>query len=99
YYWIPFEKIELIEFRPLEHPRDLLWPRVHMIVRGGPDGEVYLPAIYSQTYQQEDEQLKLGRATDWSGDEESLVRGLGQRTLLFGDDDRPLLTLKTVTIE
>ena len=40
YYWIPMEAVELIEFRPPERPRDLLWRRAHMIVADGPDGRL-----------------------------------------------------------
>ena len=41
YYWVPIEQVELIEFRPVVRPRDLLWRRVRMVVKDGPDGEVY----------------------------------------------------------
>ncbi len=97
YYWVPWEHIELIEFRTPEHPRDLLWRPAHMIVRGGPDGEVYLPVNYAGTMQQPDESLKLGRSTDWIGNEGEVVKGLGQRTWLIGEEDRPLLSLGTLT--
>ena len=40
YYWIPMERVALIEFRAPVRPRDLLWRRVHIVVRDGPDGEV-----------------------------------------------------------
>ena len=43
YYWIPMERVEMIEFHDPARPRDLLWRRAHMVVRGGPDGEVFLP--------------------------------------------------------
>ena len=97
YYWIPFEKIELIEFRPPEQPRDLYWRRCRMVVRGGPDGEVYIPAIYSGTESQDDNALKLGRATDWKENEGEPVRGVGQRTLLVGEEDRPIMGLQEIT--
>jgi len=96
YYWIPFARIESIEFHPPERPLDLLWRRAHMIVRGGPDGEVYLPTIYQGTTDQADEQLQLGRATDWIDEDQAAVRGLGQRMLLFGDQEHPLLELQQV---
>ncbi len=63
YYWIPMERVELIEFRPPVRPRDLLWRRVHMVVAGGPDGEVYLPALYAGTHAETEDQLRLGRST------------------------------------
>jgi type VI secretion system protein ImpE len=99
YYWIPTERVELIEFRPPARPRDLLWQRVHMIVTDGPDGEVYLPTLYAGTHALEDDQLRLGRATDWTGGEGSPVRGVGQRTFLIGDEALSILELQTVTFD
>ena len=50
YYWVPMERVESMEFHPPKRPRDLLWRSVHMIVRGGPDGEVFLPALYAGSH-------------------------------------------------
>lgn len=96
YYWVPIDRVDLLEFRTPERPRDLLWRRARLVVRDGPDGEVYLPTIYAATRVEGDDPLKLGRATDWRGGDASPVRGLGQRTLLVGDEARPLLELGTV---
>ena len=46
YYWIPIAQIESIEFHEPARPRDLLWRRTRLIVRDGPDGEVYVPVLY-----------------------------------------------------
>lgn len=97
YYWIPWETIESIDLQPIVHPVDILWRPAQMVVRGGPDGVVYLPAIYYGTLAHDDPQLRLGRATDWIGNEGEIVRGVGQRTWLFGEDDRPLLSLTSIT--
>jgi type VI secretion system protein ImpE len=98
YYWIPMEKVEVIEFRPPARPRDLLWQRVHMVVRGGPDGEVYLPTLYAGSHTDLDDRVRLGRATDWKGGSGEPVRGVGQRTFLVGDDSRPVLEIKEIAI-
>lgn len=97
YYWIPIETVELIEFRPPEYPRDLYWRRCRMVVRGGPDGEVFIPAIYAGTEMETDNALKLARATDWHGNEGEPVRGIGQRTFLIGEEDRPIMELREIT--
>ncbi|MBX3439203.1 MAG: hypothetical protein KF861_17060 [Planctomycetaceae bacterium] len=93
YYWIPFEVIELMEFRRPSRPRDLLWRPVHMIVRGGPDGEVYIPCLYDVTRTSDDRAQRLGRATDWLGDEGAPIRGIGLRTWLVGDDAQTILQI------
>lgn len=93
YYWIPMETVELIEFRPPARPRDLLWRRAHMVVAGGPDGEVYLPALYPGTHDDADDQLRLGRSTDWRASDEGPVRGVGQKMFLLGEETRSILAI------
>lgn len=97
YYWIPIERVESIEFAPVKRPRDLVWRRVQMDVRNGPDGEVFLPALYYGTATSEDRALRLGRATDWTGGEGAPVRGLGLRTFLVGDSDLTINQLNSLT--
>ncbi|MBX3443873.1 MAG: hypothetical protein KF774_15810 [Planctomyces sp.] len=91
YYWVGWENIELLEFLPFERPRDLLWRQAHIIVKGGPDGVVYVPAVYEGTATVEDPALRLARSTDWIEGAGGQVRGVGQRVLLIGESDVPIL--------
>lgn len=97
YYWVPFETIESVEVRPPARPRDLLWLRTRMIVRSGPDGEVYLPCLYAGTHTEADDNLRLGRATDWRGAAGGPTRGVGQRVFLVGSDGKSLPEMKLLT--
>jgi type VI secretion system protein ImpE len=99
YFWIPLERVESVEFHPFETPRDLLWRRAHMVCRGGPDGEVFLPVLYAGSAAETDDRIRLGRATEWRGDEATPVRGFGQRIFLVGSDDRPILEMKELSID
>ena len=47
YYWVGWERIESLEFRPPKHLRDLLWRPAEMVVRGGPEALVYVPGAVS----------------------------------------------------
>ncbi len=97
YYWIPMERVEVMEFRPPTRARDLIWRRVHMVVSGGPDGEVFLPALYAGSHADPDNRIKLGRMTEWRGGEGTPVRGFGQRLFLMGDEARTILELQEIT--
>ena len=100
YYWIPIERVELIEFKAPERPRDLLWRPAHMIVRGGPDGEVYFPVLYPGAAAETDEFIRIGRVTEWRGGEDGTpVRGVGQKTFLVGEEAFPIMEINTVTFE
>jgi type VI secretion system protein ImpE len=99
YYWIPIDRVESIEFHEPARAFDLLWRCTHLVVRDGPDGEVYVPVLYPGAAGEEDDLIRLGRQTDWRGGESAPVRGAGQRTFLVGDEARPILELKTLTFE
>jgi type VI secretion system protein ImpE len=99
YYWIPIHRVESIEFSEPTRARDLIWRRTHMIVSDGPDGEVYVPALYPGAGADPDDLIRLGRRTDWRGGDGSPVRGAGQRTFLVGEEARSILELKSITFE
>ena len=99
YYWIPIEQVESLEFHEPVRPRDLIWRRTHMIVRDGPDGEVFLPVLYPGAAIENDDLIRLGRSTDWRDGDSGLTRGVGHRTFLVGDDAIPIMELKTVEFE
>jgi type VI secretion system protein ImpE len=94
YYWVPMEQVDLVEFEPPRRPADLLWRPAHFIVRGGPDGRVFLPALYPGSHAEAGDGLRLGRLTEWHGGEGTPVRGAGLRTFLLGDEDLDILQLK-----
>ena len=96
YYWIPVQRVELIEMRPPERPRDLLWRRAHVIVHGGPDGEVFLPSLYAGSSAEADDRLRLGHLTDWRGGDGSPNRGAGQRMFLVGEEAQGIMELETI---
>jgi type VI secretion system protein ImpE len=94
YFWIPTERVETIQFEKPKRARDLYWRRAAMSVRNGPDGVVYLPAIYGDDAAKISDELRLGRATDWTEDTAGPVRGVGQRMFLAGQD---LVSIMDVT--
>jgi type VI secretion system protein ImpE len=98
YYWIPMERVATIEFHDPVRPRDLLWRRVHMVVRGGPDGEVFLPTLYAGSATHADDRIRLGRMTQWRGGEGAPIQGMGQRLFALGEEDVSILELKQITI-
>jgi type VI secretion system protein ImpE len=97
YYWIPIDSVESVAFLAPVRPRDLLWRRARMIVHMGPDGEVFLPALYAGAGADPDDRVRLGRTTEWRG--EAPVRGFGQRMFLIGNDAQSILELQTLSID
>ena len=99
YFWIPTERIESINFDKPKRARDLYWRRVNMSVRSGPDGVVYLPALYGDDDPGLADELRLGQATDWIEVSQALVRGAGQRMFLVGDDTISAMDMTEITFD
>ena len=99
YYWIPLQAVVSLECSPPRRPRDLIWRRTQLSVRDGPDGEVFLPAVYANQSDAITDQTRLGRMTDWSGGDGAPVLGVGQRTFLAGDVAIPIMELETVIFD
>ncbi|GEP56202.1 type VI secretion system accessory protein TagJ [Reyranella soli] len=104
YFWIPPERVLLLEFHPAKRPRDLFWRRATMQVADGPDGDVYLPVIYPpMTKAAADamtDPLRLGRATDWqqAGDS-GPTTGLGAVTVLVGEEALTWLEIDKIVFQ
>ena len=103
YFWIPPERVLLLEFHKAKRPRDLFWRRATMQIADGPDGEVYLPALYpptTGTAAAMTDALRLGRATDWhqAGDGGPTL-GLGAVTILVGEEALTWLEMDKVSFQ
>jgi type VI secretion system protein ImpE len=98
YFWIPTERVISAEFSKPERPRDLAWRRVSLSVREGPDGVVYIPTTYGNDAPDLAEPLRLGRETDWR-EQDSLVRGIGQRVFLVGDEPATIMEIGTLEFD
>ena len=99
FFWIPTERVESIEFHKPKRARDLYLRRVTMSVRGGPDGDVYLPATYGSDDPACADEFRLGRATDWLQQDGGPVRGVGQRVFLIGEEPVSILDLTEITFD
>jgi type VI secretion system protein ImpE len=97
YFWVPTERVVSLIFHPPKRPRDLAWRRATISVAEGPDGEVYIPALYDSTAEAEAaervDDYRLGHSTDWIGEEPGPVRGIGQRVFLAGDVAHPIMAI------
>lgn len=107
YFWVEMARVREMEFHAPERPIDLIWRRASVDVVDGPDGDVFIPAIYlppvdaieagqGSEDQVVDDQVLLGRSSDWIGGEGTPARGLGQRCFLIGDDVVPIMQLETL---
>jgi type VI secretion system protein ImpE len=93
YYWLPIREVTSLEMPSPESLADLLWRPVRLTLQNGPPGAVYMPTLYVGSAQDEQEDIRLGRATEWLGGAGTPVRGRGLRMLMVGDEARPILDI------
>jgi type VI secretion system protein ImpE len=99
YLWIPFEHIESIELQPPKRLRDLLWAPA--LVRTGPKfkekelGEVLLPVLAPFSWRHADDNVRLGRATEWT-EVDGVAVPSGQRIFSVDGEDYPLLDIRKI---
>jgi type VI secretion system protein ImpE len=96
--WVPLEHIAAIKLQPPTRIRDLVWRHAELHLADGRTTAVFVPMLYPATYRETNDALRLGRATEWKEPTTGLVQGVGQRMWLVGDDVRPLVDIKVLTI-
>jgi type VI secretion system protein ImpE len=101
YVWIPFEHIASVEMGPPQRLRDTLWAPA--LVQAAPSfkgmdlGEVLIPAIYPFSWKLPDEQVWLGRVTEFLENEEGGESPVGQKMLVVDGEEFPFLEVRSLT--
>jgi len=90
YFWAGLEQVRLVTMNPPRFPRDLLYIPAHLEL-ATEAGEVFLPALYPGSHEHPDDQVKLGRMTDWKALDGGSTLGVGLHTYLRDDDAISLL--------
>lgn len=99
YLWIPLEHIESIELEAPKRLRDLLWAPA--LVRTGPAfkdkelGEVLLPVLAPFSWKHPDDNVKLGRGTEWA-EVDGVSVPSGQRIFSVDGEDFPVLEIRKI---
>jgi type VI secretion system protein ImpE len=96
YIWLPFEQIKHLTISVPKRLRDLLWIPATVESHLGPVGEVFLPVLYAGSSEHADDQVKLGRMTDWQAVAEGLAQGVGQHLFFIDGQDRGMLEVREI---
>lgn len=99
YVWLPFEQVKKITIPPPRQLRDLLWIPATIEAGEGAAGQVYLPVLYVGSHSEDNDQLRLGRITDWRGLGDGLAGGAGQKMFLVDDRELSLLEIREMEFQ
>ena len=102
YMWIGYQDIAAFRMEPPKRLRDLLWAPAKLVTgptfRSRDLGEIMLPAIAPGSWQHPDDEVKLGRVSEWCEDETGEVAPFGQKNLLVDGEEVPFLEIRELEI-
>ncbi|MET1254944.1 type VI secretion system accessory protein TagJ [Aliikangiella maris] len=93
YYWIHISQIEELAFIAPVDRLDILWRRAEILLKNGMKGEVRIPTCYIGS---DNDASKLAKVTEWNEVAQNLVRGIGQRTFLIGNEAVPIMDMEKI---
>lgn len=102
YLWIPFAHLASLSMTPPARLRDLHWAPAQL--RTGPSvadkelGEILLPALSVGAWRHAEDEIRLGRATDWEDLPSGDFAPVGQKLLRIDDRLVPLVDVRELVI-
>ena len=96
YVWLPFEQVVKVELTQPKSLRDLFWIQAKIEITNGTTGEMFLPALYANSWKSDNDQVRLGRMTDWRDAGEETYIGEGMRMFWADGRDLPVLELQSI---
>lgn len=99
YVWLPLEQIQKVEFFAPKSLRDLFWIQAEVELINGTNGEMFVPALYSDSWKSSDDRVRLGRMTDWRGVGEELFIGEGTKLFWMDGKEKSILDIRTIEFE
>lgn len=102
YLWLPFAHLATIHMDPPSRLRDLHWMPARIAtgpsVRDMELGEVLLPVLTPAAHRDEDDAVRLGRATAWVRTEQAQEVPVGSKLWLVDGAEVPLLEVRDLVI-
>lgn len=102
YMWIPWAQIASLKIEPPKRLRDLLWTPAMLQTsaefKGQELGELLLPSLMPLSFESADDEIRLGRATDWADLPDGDFRAIGQKVLMIDGEQVPLLSIRELEI-
>ena len=98
YYWLPFDRIAELSIEAPDDLIDLVWARAELVLGNGGSKPVLVPTRYPGTEVSDDDALRTGRRTDWTGSEATGYCGLGQREWVTDRGETGLLDVRRLVL-
>lgn len=100
YVWLPFEHLEALEMEAPRRLRDTLWAPARVqaaaTFQSKDLGDVLIPAIYPFSWKHADQNVWLGRTTEWVEQEAGWGIPAGQKMWLVDGEEFPFLEVRSL---
>lgn len=103
YLWMNLEDIAVLEIDPPKRLRDLLWTPARL--KTGPSfkdrdlGEILLPSLAPLSFLHPEDEVRLGRSSEWCADEAGEEAPYGAKMLNVDGEEIPLLEVRRLEIQ
>ncbi len=99
YVWFPISSLREISINKPETFFDLLWIPTRLVTWEGLTVNCFLPVLYPDTYYHNDEEVILGRMTDWTDIDGFFYKGAGRQIFQIGDEEVVLLDFREIVFK
>jgi type VI secretion system protein ImpE len=97
YVWLAVDQVRKLRLDEGEELRDLLYQPATVWLADGSEWDVDLPGLYVNTASHPEDGIRTGAGVDWV-ERDGIMRGLGSRTFLFGEEELGLGEFRQVEI-
>lgn len=99
YSWVPFSRVQELKFEAPTDLRDKIWVPVQVTWSNGGRAIGFIPGRYPGSERADDNDVVLGRKTEWVDAGADFQIGLGQRMLATDAGDYPLLDARLISFD
>jgi type VI secretion system protein ImpE len=96
YIWLPIEQVQKLTIIKPQSLRDLFWLQANLETTNGTKGEVVIPTLYASSYRHHNDQVRLGRMTDWRDLGKDLYIGEGMKLFWINGAEKSILEINEI---
>lgn len=97
YIWFPLDSIRELSVQQPKTLLETIWAPGRIVTWNGLTTDCFLPVLYPDSSANENDQIRMGRMTDWIDLGNGNYRGVGQHLFQVGDLEKSLLELGEIT--
>lgn len=95
--WVALEHVRKVRLEPVEQVRDILYRPATIWLDDRSTTEVFVFGVYVNSAEHPDEGIRTGAGVDWV-ERDGIMRALGGRTFLFGEEELTLAEFRQVEV-